>query len=285
MLELLHLDLHKLSNDETITFSAEVCSTIDLFPTLAATIGRVYNPYKSVVTMAVGSTSKVDTSHLTGMRQTKNDLRASGYLFFRGIIESAKQSTDEVEQQAATLLIACIKKHEWRMQALAPDKFSSKLNGLINALAEPSLKAALVTVGADKALAKLVVANQQFEIADQQCIDAKVEHNELSPTKAVKLVGDEFSKLKTAIDALILTSDDPQVVDMVTRLNVITEVKIQTIKAKATRIENAKKEAAENGGQKPVVKRAMKKKSKKDEEAEPLEQPLDKPDITEGTIE
>lgn len=260
---LTHLELRKLTNDEAITYVTEVHDTIHLFPTLEKSMEKVVTPFGGAVALATSSAVKVDVSNLIASRNDKNRIRCGCYLLFKGIVGSSVRSTDAAEKQAATLIVSTLKLHDWKMQALPPDKFSSKLNATITALESPNLKAAIATIGADKAFAKLVAAHQQYDAADKLCTDARAAHNEVSPSEAVKLVNDEFVKLFAAIEGLILTSDDPQVKDLVARLNVLTEAKKQTIKAKATRAENAKKEAEENGKDKPVVKKSVKKSAKK----------------------
>jgi len=281
MSELAHLDLRKLTNDEAITYTSEVCETIHLFPTLEKSMEKVALSFGGSVALAASSAVKVDVSNLVSSKNEKNKIRGDSYLFFRGIVSSAVRSSDLAEQQAANLLVSTLKLHDWTMQSLPADKFSSKLKAIIKALESPNLKAALVTVGADKAFAKLVAAHLQYDAAEKLCIDARAEHNEVSPSEAIKLVYDEYSKMNTAINGLMLTSDDPLIKDMVARLNVITEAKIQTIKAKATRAENAKKEALENAGQPPVVKKARAKKGKK----ESSEEPFDEQGLPEGITE
>jgi phosphohistidine phosphatase SixA len=280
MSELSHLDLRKLTNDEAITYTSEVCETIHLFPTLEKSMEKVALSFGSAVTLAVGSAVKVDISNLVSSKNEKNKIRGDSYLFFRGIVSSAVRSSDLAEQQAANLLVSTLKLHDWTMQSLPADKFSSKLKAIIKALESPNLKAALVTIGADKAFAKLVAAHLQYDAAEKLCVDARAVHNEVSPSEAIRLVYDEYSKMNAAINGLILTSDDPLIKDMVARLNVLTEAKIQTIKAKATRAENAKKEAKEMGKDKPVVKKLGKKAAKRsvqmpDDAQQPVEEPTD----------
>ena len=281
MSELAHLDLRKLTNDEAITYTSEVCETIHLFPTLEKSMEKVALSFGGSVALAASSAVKVDVSNLVSSKNEKNKIRGDSYLFFRGIVSSAVRSSDLAVQQAANLLVSTLKLHDWTMQSLPADKFSSKLKAVIKALESPNLKAALVTVGADKAFAKLVAAHLQYDSAEKLCIDARAEHNEVSPSEAIKLVYDEYGKMNAAINGLMLTSDDPLIKDMVARLNVITEAKIQTIKAKATRAENAKKEALENAGQPPVVKKARAKKGK----TESSEEPFDEQRMPEGNTE
>ena len=256
MSEFTHLDLRKLTNDEAITYVSEMRSIILLYPTLEKTLEKVVTPFAAAVALATSSAVKVDLSNLILSKNEKNKIRADSYLYFRGIVSSAVRSSDAAERQAANLLVSTLKLHDWRMQALPADKFSSKLNATITAFESPNLKAAIATIGADKAFAKLVAAHQQYDAAEKQCTEAKAALNEVSPSEAMKLVYDEYGKLNTAIEGLILTSDDPQVKELVARLNVLTEAKKQTIKAKATRAENAKKEAEENGKDKPTPKAA-----------------------------
>jgi hypothetical protein len=265
MSELTHLELRKLTNDEAITYASEVQTTIHLFPTLEKSLEKVVTPFGAAVILATSSAVKVDISGLVLSKKERNKVRGDCYLFFRGIVNSAVRSSDVAERQAATLLVSTLKLHDWRMQALPADKFSSKLNATIKAFDSPNLKAAIATIGADKAFAKLVAAHQQYEAADKQCTDARAAHNEVSTSEAIKRVNDEYVKVLLAIDGLILTSDDPLVKDLVARLNVLTEAKKQTIKAKATRAENVKKEAEEKGKDKdkPVEKKSVKKAGKR----------------------
>lgn len=224
---------------------------------------RVVTPFGAAVTLVTSSAVKVDISGLILSKNEKNKMRSGCYLYFRGVVNSALKSPDMAERQAATLLVSTLKLHGWRMQALPPDKFSNKLKAIITAFLAPDLKAAIATIGADKALAKLVAAHQQYEAADKLCVDARAAHSEVSPTVAMKRVYDEYGRLITAIEGLILTSDDPQVKDLVARLNVLTEAKRQTIKAKATRAENAKKEAMANGTSTKASKKSERKSVKK----------------------
>ena len=273
MSEFTHLDLRKLTNDEAITYVSEMRSTILLYPTLEKTLEKVVTPFAAAVALATSSAVKVDLSNLILSKNEKNKIRADCYLYFRGIVSSAVRSSDAAERQAANLLVSTLKLHDWRMQALPADKFSSKLNATITAFESPNLKAAIATIGADKAFAKLVAAHQQYDAAEKQCTEAKAALNEVSPSEAMKLVYDEYGKLNTAIEGLILTSDDPQVKELVARLNVLTEAKKQTIKAKATRAENAKKEAEENGKDKPTPKAAKRKPLAQEVPSQPIAEP------------
>lgn len=280
MSELAHLDLRKLTNDEAITYTSEVSDTIHLFPTLEKSMEKVALSFGSAVTLAVSSAVKVDISNLVSSKNEKNKIRCDCYISFKGIVNSAVRSFDMAERQAANLLASTLKLHGWRMQALPADKFSSKLNATIKALDSPNLKAALVTIGADKAFAKLVAAHLQYDAADKLCVEARAVHNEVSPSEAIKLVYDEYGKLNAAISGLLLTSDDPLIKDMVARLNVLTEAKKQTIKAKATRAENAKKETRGMGTDKSMAKKSGRKTAKRsvqgpDEVQQPLEEPTD----------
>lgn len=272
MSEFTHLDLRKLTNDEAITYASEMRSTIHLFSALEKSMERVVTPFGAAVTLATTSAVKVDISGLILSKNEQNKVRSGCYLYFKGIVSSALKSPDVAERQAASLLVSTLKLHNWRMQALPADKFSSKLNAAIKALDSPNLKAAVATIGADKALAKLVAAHQQYEVAEKQCVDARAAHSEVSPTEAMKQVYDGYGKLITAIEGLIVTSDDPQVKDLVARLNVLTEAKRQTLKAKATRAENAKKEAETKGTNTQAPKKSAKKSVKKlSVEKQPLE--------------
>jgi len=240
---------------------------------LEKTLEKVVTPFAAAVALATSSAVKVDLSNLILSKNEKNKIRADCYLYFRGIVSSAVRSSDAAERQAANLLVSTLKLHDWRMQALPADKFSSKLNATITAFESPNLKAAIATIGADKAFAKLVAAHQQYDAAEKQCTEAKAALNEVSPSEAMKLVYDEYGKLNTAIEGLILTSDDPQVKELVARLNVLTEAKKQTIKAKATRAENAKKEAEENGKDKPTPKAAKRTLLAQEVPSQPIAEP------------
>jgi hypothetical protein len=273
MLDLLRLELRRLTNDEALTYTSDFYGTIHTFPTVEKSLERVATPFKNAIDFAINTSTKVDIPKLTLTRNDKNSIRASCFLYLRGIISSAKQSPDEAEKQIALNLIRILKLHDWRMQALPADKFSSKLNATITAFESPNLKAAIATIGADKAFAKLVAAHQQYDAAEKQCTEAKAALNEVSPSEAMKLVYDEYGKLNTAIEGLILTSDDPQVKELVARLNVLTEAKKQTIKAKATRAENAKKEAEENGKDKPTPKAAKRTLLAQEVPSQPIAEP------------
>ena len=243
MLDLLRLELRRLTNDEALTYTSDFYGTIHTFPTVEKSLERVATPFKNAINFAINTSTKVDIPKLTLTRNDKNSIRASCFLYLRGIISSAKQSPDEAEKQIALNLIRILKLHDWKMQALPADKFTAKLKAIFNAFEEPTLKSALATIGADKALAKLLLAHQDYEAAEKACKEARASLQETSTSKALRAVAEEYSKVVNAIEGLILTSDDPQIKDMVERLNVITEAKRQTIKAKATRAENAKKES------------------------------------------
>lgn len=263
MLELLRLELRRLTNDEALTYTSEFYGTVHSFPTVEKSLEKVTIPFKNAISFAATTSTKVDISKLTLIRNDKNSVRASCYLFFRGVISSATQSPDEAEKQIALDLVRILKLHDWKMQALPPDKFTAKLKAIFNAFEDPTCKSGLAAIGADRALAKLLLAHQGYEVAEKACTDAKAGLQEQSTSKALKAVAEEYSKIINAIEGLILTSDDPQVVVMVERLNVVTEAKRQTIKAKATRAENAKKEAEAKGVDKPAENKPITKLAKK----------------------
>lgn len=275
MSELVHLEIRKLTNDEAITYSSEVCTTLHLFPALEKSLEKVAAPFGAAVTLATSASVKVDVSGLIAARKEKNKVRCSSFLYFRGILSSALKSPDAAEREAASLLVSTLKLHDWKMQALPADKFSSKLNAIITAFEAPGLKAAMATSGADKAFAKMVAAHQQYEAAEKQRIDAKAAHSEVSPTEAMKHVYEWYSKLITVIEGIILTSEDPQLKDLVVLLNVLTEAKRQTIKAKATRAKNAKKGTGKPVAKKLARKSDRKKKQKQSSQLQPVEEAVD----------
>lgn len=238
---LVHLEFRKLTNDETMTYVTEFTSIIHQFPTLEKSVEKVIVPLSQSLEVAANSSVKVDISNLLEKRREKNSVRASSYLAFRGIIESESQSSDMSEKAASQLLIKTIKLNEWRMQALAPDKFTARLTALLTALSDEKLKAAVALVGADKALARLVEANKLYGEADNACTLAKANLNDVSTSQALKAVHDYFSQLLTAIDGLLVTAEDPLLRGMVEQLNVLTEAKKQTLKSRATRAANEKK--------------------------------------------
>ena len=246
MLDLLRLELRRLTNDEALTYTSEFYGTVHSFPTVEKSLEKVATPFKNAISYAITTSTKVDIPKLTLIRNNKNSIRASCYLFFRGIISSATQSPDEAEKQLALNLVRVLKLHDWKMQALLADKFTAKLKAIFKAFEDPTLKSGLVDIGADRALAKLLLAHQEYELAEKVCTDAKADLEEVSTSKALRVVAEEYSKIVNAIEGLILTSDDPQVMVMVERLNVITEAKRQTLKAKATRAEKARKASLED---------------------------------------
>ena len=273
-MELLKLDQHRLTNGESITYSVDIRNVIESYPTLKALLTKVYTPFSSAIDLAVQSSSKVDTTLYSSLRAERHSIRKKDFLHFRGVAESALKSSDTVERQQAILVVNTIKLHGWRMQTLPPDKLSATLQGLFNALEAENLKEAVGGIGAGKALTNLKAANVKFLEADKQRIEVWAEEqNDICTSKALKVVVDAASNLFTAIDGLLLTSDEPLLLDMVEKMNVITEVKQQTLKAKATRAENAKKEAEENGKDKPTPKAAKRKPLAQEVPSQPIAEP------------
>lgn len=241
-MELEHLELKRLGNNEAVSYTMEWLVIIALFPNLQKALAKSHTPFKVAVQQAVDATTKIDLTGITANRKEKHLERGSNYLRFRGIIESGMQSNEVAERSAALKLVRTIRLHGWRMQSKPADKFSTSLTGLIGALKDPELVEAIALVGADKAYAALIASQVEFEKADALCIKARAENKKISPTKALKQVGVEFTKLATAIEGLLLTSDDPQLEDMVKQLNVLTQAKRATVRGKATRLENARKD-------------------------------------------
>lgn len=270
------VDIYRLTNGETITYSVDLRSVIESYPTLKATLNKVYTPFQYAIEQTAKASKKVDNSSYNTIRTGLNTSRSQEFLHFRGIAESAQKSSDGQERQQAQLVVKTIKLHGWKMQALPPDKFSAQLNSLLSSLEDDNLKDAIAGIGGVKALTNLRAGHAKFLDADKQRMEVWAELGETSTSKALKAVVDAIINLFTAIEGLLLTSDDPLLLEMVEKMNVITEAKQQTLKAKATRAENAKKEAKENGTikatankieKKPVKKRRQKQDSQQQPEA------------------
>lgn len=241
-MELEHLELKKLGNNEAVSYTMEWLVIIALFPNLQKALAKSHTPFKVAVQLAVDATTKIDLTGITHNRKVKHLERGSCFLWLRGIVDAAKQSNDPAKRNAALMVIRIIRLHGWRMQSKPADKFSTALTGLLGALKEPSVLEALTLLEADKAYAALIASQVEFEKADALCIKARAENKKISPTKALKQVGVEYTKIVTAIEGLLLTSEDPQLEDMVKQLNVLTQAKRATVRGKATRLENARKD-------------------------------------------
>lgn len=86
MLDLLRLELRRLTNDEALTYTSEFYGTVHSFPTVEKSLEKVATPFKNAINYAITTSTKVDIPKLTLIRNNKNSIRASCYLFFRGII-------------------------------------------------------------------------------------------------------------------------------------------------------------------------------------------------------
>lgn len=262
-MKILKVDCYRLTNGETITYSVDTRNVIDTYPAQKAALIKVYTPFQYAIEQTIQSSKKVDNSSYSTTRTELNTLRSHDFLHFRGIAESGLKSSDLLERQQARLVANTIKLHGWKMQALPPDKFSAQLNSLLSSLEAENLVAAITGIGAGKALANLKGGHARFLEADRQRMEVWADLSDTSTTKALKAVIEAIINLFTAIEGLLLTSDDPLLIEMVEKLNVITEAKQQTLKAKTTRAENAKKEALENGTNMLTAKKAEKKPAKK----------------------
>lgn len=242
-MELQHLELRRLSNGESITYLNDFMGVISYYPSIKALAEPVVTPFANAIAVAVKSSTKVNTSGYTDDRKHANLLRSNGFLHFRGIVESALQSVDRAESAASALVVGAIRVHGWKMQGQSPDKFTASLNALFGALDTPEMKAALATLHADKALANLVTLNTQFEQVDKLRNSVLAEQTDPSTTAALREAQVWYNKTVTVIEGLMLTSNEPKIAEMVDRLNVITEAKLQTIRSRATRSENSKKDS------------------------------------------
>ncbi|WP_320054319.1 DUF6261 family protein [uncultured Acetobacteroides sp.] len=273
-MELLKLDYHRLTNGESITYFVDLRSTVEGYPTIKTLLGKVYAPFSDAIDLTIQASSKVDSTLYSTARADLNTIRRKAFLHFKGGAESALKSSDPQECQHAQLVVNTIKLHGWRMQALPPDKFSANLQSLLNVLETEKLKAAIAGIGIGKALANLKGANAKFLDSDRQRISAWAEQNDVSTSTALRHVAETTSNLFAVIGGLLLTSDEPLLKEMVEKMNVITVGKQQTLKAKATRAENAKKEGKDKdkdkdkNKDKPVEKKSMRKLGKKGAKAQ-----------------
>lgn len=246
MEQLMYLELRRLSNGEAVTYISDVVRIIEQNTFASVSLNTVIGKLKGSLEQAKQGVPKFNMVALTESCTCANSFRQNSFLIFKGIVESALKSSNVEERSAGCLLVGAIRAHGWEMQSLPADKFSASLNALFTVLDDAIHGTAVNVVNADKALVSVKETHQKFEDLDKQRNVILTERNIISVSKALKYVAEDYQNVFKALEGLLLTSTDASLNDTIQKLNVLTDAKLQTIRSRATKPENLKKDSCKS---------------------------------------
>jgi len=177
------------------------------------------------------------------VQSDKDKIRVDAFMTFRNYCESATTRRKPGVSEAALVIEAVIRKHNWSIKRSGLKARTAEITNITSEITT-KYAAELATIGGTELLHELMDAQTDFELAAQQVVKSDSESNE--PT-----VAETRPELTAALKAMFqyislqeIAAPSAEVTALIASLNELITAALSSVKATDTREENKKKETA-----------------------------------------
>ena len=229
-----------LSSDELSTFGSRSITTVD----------AKKSKIPAVVPFLTIANQSLLAFHSALERESKNPLikvqserdhgRNAAFLSFRSGCESAASRNKVGFKAAGNTLLDVIIKQGWSAQALGMKVKSSVFRSIISEIRSKHA-AELALTGLTELLDEWETAQNDFEVAAQQVVDATSANNEPTVAETRPKLASSLRSLFQIINLQKISAPSADVTALIASINELITVSMSTVKASSTRTENKKK--------------------------------------------